>query len=394
MVFIWIIVAIIMFSLIVIAHEYWHFKASRIFGVKVEEFGLWIPPRAKKLFTDKKWTLYSLNRLPLWGFVKLKWENPQLLENKNDKDALINKNYIQQSIIILAWIFMNFLLAFVIFSILFFIWVKPIWINNKIDTDLNNKLIPTYNQAIESWLLTKNDWVILFPVEDSIADKSWIKESDLLISINWNNISDYKEVQKIIWENPENEIILDILRNNESLNIKLTPSNEGKIWTYLSENIKLNEEYIIKYWIFDSIKYWAIETYNQVMLTFKALWIMWQKIFNPNTPEERQEAIDQVSWPIWVVDMISSSLSSWVAFIIIIWAIISINLWVFNLLPIPALDWWRFVFITINSILNTIFRKKVIHENVENIIHAIFLLILIILSIFIAYNDIIKIINN
>jgi len=394
MIIIWIIVAIIMFSLIVLAHEFWHFKAARIFGVKVEEFWLGIPPRAKKLFTDKLWTLYSLNWLPLWGFVKLKWENPQFLKNKDDKDALINKNYIQQSIIMLAWIFMNFVLAFVIFTILFFIWVKPIGINNKIETNLDNKLIPTYEQAIKSWLLIKEKWVILFPIENSIAEKSWIKELDILIWLNWTKIDNYKEVQKIISNNPNKEIKLDIIRWNKNITISVIPSKEGKIWTYLNENIKLNENYIIKYWFIDSIIYWWKETYNQIMLTFKALWMMWQKIFYPETPKEREEAIKQVSWPIWMVDMISKSLNQWISFIIIMWAIISINLWVFNLLPIPALDWWRFVFITINSFLSLFFKKKIIHENIEAIIHWIFLLILIILSIFIAYNDILKIINN
>ncbi len=75
MIVIWIIVAIIVFSIIILIHEYGHFKASRIFWVKVEEFWLWIPPKAKEIFTDKKWTKYTLNWLPLWWFVKLKWEN-------------------------------------------------------------------------------------------------------------------------------------------------------------------------------------------------------------------------------------------------------------------------------------------------------------------------------
>ena len=132
MIFIWIIVAILMFSIIVLIHEFGHFSAARKFWVKVEEFGLWIPPKAKELFTDKKWTVFTLNWLPLWGFVRLKWENPAALKNKNDPEALSNKSYFAQSVIILAWVFMNFLLATIIFSVLFFIWVKPIWINSKL----------------------------------------------------------------------------------------------------------------------------------------------------------------------------------------------------------------------------------------------------------------------
>lgn len=394
MIFIWIIVAIIMFSLIIIAHEYWHFKTARIFWVKVEEFWLWIPPRAKKLFKDKKWTLYSLNRLPLWWFVKLKWENPHLLKNKEDKDALINKNYFQQSTIILGWVFMNFLLAFIIFSILFMVWVKPIWINNKIETSLDNKLIPTYEQAVESWLIMKKEGIVLYPIENSIAYNSWIKEKDILVEINNKEVTDINEVRTIISNSREKELIFLLKRWEDLLKINIIPSNEWKIWSYLSENIELNEDFIYKYWFIDSIKYGYSETKNQILLTFQALWILGQKIFNPKTETEREEAINEISWPIWMVDMISKSLAHWIIFIIIIWAIISINLWVFNLLPIPALDWWRFVFITINSFLSTIFRKKVINENIESYFHAFFLIILIILSVFIAYNDITKIINS
>ena len=199
-IFLWIIVAFVIFSVIVLVHEWGHFKSARIFWVKVEEFGLWIPPRAKKLFTDKKWTIFSLNWLPLWGFVKLTWEAPKtfllydkdkkfldnealekyisekkdifdkfwdkifeedkkeilriLEENKADYN-LTNKPAWQQSIIILAWIFMNFVLAFLIFFILFMVWVKPIWINTKIPTNLEVKLIPTISQAIEKWILEK-----------------------------------------------------------------------------------------------------------------------------------------------------------------------------------------------------------------------------------------------
>ena len=73
---------------------------------------------------------------------------------------------------------------------------------------------------------------------------------------------------------------------------------------------------------------------------------------------------------------------------------ISINLWVFNLLPIPALDWWRFLFITINSIMKRIFGKKIISEKTEAFLHFWFFVLLIALSLIIAYNDLNKIFAN
>mgnify|MGYP001942974732 FL=1 len=92
MVIIGIFVAIFIFSVIVIIHELWHFWAARFFWVKVEEFGLWIPPKARELFTDKKWTKYTLNWLPLWGFVKLTWEAPNTFYVYDSEKKLYNNN--------------------------------------------------------------------------------------------------------------------------------------------------------------------------------------------------------------------------------------------------------------------------------------------------------------
>ena len=412
MVFIWILVSILIFSIIVLIHELWHFLSARFFWVKVEEFGLWIPPRAKKLWVDKKGTLYSLNWLPLWGFVKLTWETPDNLI-KSEKYNLLNKPYWQQSIIILAWVLFNFLLASIIFSILFFVWVKPIWINTQIETDLNLRIIPTYEQAIKSWILIKKEWVVLYPTPSSIAEKSWIIEWDILIKLKsphhptgtspqWEEeiISSPEQLKDIIWNNSWKEIIFTIKRNNEIIKIPVIPSplggglGRGQIWSYLSENIELNQNFKYKFWFLDSVKYWFSETYNHSLLTLKWLGILVKKVFNPKTPEERSEAIDQVSGPIWIVDFITNALSWWFVFLIILWAILSVSLWVFNLLPIPALDWWRFIFIVINWIIQKIFWKKMINEYIESIIHVLFFIFLIALSLLIAYNDVVKIIDK
>lgn len=444
MIIIWIIVAIIVFSIIILIHEYGHFKASRIFWVKVEEFWLWIPPKAKELFTDKKWTKYTLNWLPLWWFVKLKWENlntfrifdenkkilsnqkaedyiklskdifdvnwnkldenikKEILEKLQEnyaQDSLLTKNPIKQAIIVLAWIFMNFLLAFFIFFILFLIWVKPIWINNSIPTDLQLKFIPTLKEAINIWLVKKENWI-------SFLKSSWsvIKTNDWIITnliidkkdINLLSINDFWNILK---ENTWKNITINwykIEKNNSKNNFSenvIVPKN-WKLWIYIGENLVKNEDFKYKYWPIDSAKYAFLETKNQISFTFSWIKMLLGKIIFPKTETERKEAIDEVSGPIWMVDFMSKTIWNWIVFVIIIWALISINLWVFNLLPIPALDWWRFIFIVINWTIQKIFWKKAINENIEWLIHVLFFIFLIALSIIIAYNDVIKIINN
>lgn len=436
----WIIVAILMFSVIILAHEYGHFKTARIFWVKVYEFWLGIPPKAKQLWKDKHGTSFTLNWLPLGWFVRLAWENihtfkvydedgnlfnnedlekainegkkifddrgeeipvwnvdeiKSLLDENNSPNSLLNKPAWQQAIVILAGVIMNFLVAIIVFSILFFVWVKPIWINSKIETNLDIKLIPTMEQAKESGIFIKKDWIIVSPLTWSIAQISWLQDNDIITKINWKELSDIKLFQKIIKENADKELKFEIQRwTNDLKQITIIPSKEWKIWSYIWENIEINRNFEYKYSLLDSIKYWTLETYNQSLLTLKALGILSRKIFNPETPKERDEAMASVSWPIWTVNVIAKIIPEWISVILIIWAIISINLGIFNLLPIPALDWGRFLFLSINSLVLKIFWKKAINEKLEWFIHTWFFLFLIWLSIIIAYNDISRIINN
>ncbi len=445
----WIITSIVMFSIIVLLHEYGHFKTARMFWVKIYEFWLGMPPRAKKVKTDKFWTEYTINWLPLGWFVRLKWENvaTYLIFDKNKKlvksaqleskilsweklfdknsneiskeeldlilekikenyapDSLISKAWYKQSIVILAWVFMNFMLAWVVLSILFFIWVKPLWINSKIQTNLDLKLIPNVEKALNIWLLDKKSWISFASSSWSILDvEDWvlleIKSKDKNYKIN-----EYNELVSTLQENIWNKITVSWYvinencfkeKNCESNNFTknvVVPQN-WKLWIYIWENIQLNSNFEYKYSFFKSIKYAWIETKNQSLLTLESLKYLLEKIISPKTPTDRQEAINDMSWPIWIVTFITQSMNYWVKFVILVWVIISINLWVFNLLPIPALDWWRFLLLTLNTLVKKIFKVKVISDSVESFIHVAFFALLIVLSFFIAYNDISKLIN-
>jgi len=403
MTFFWIIIALLIFSLVILIHEFGHFFAARKFWVKVLEFGLGLPPKAKELFRDNFWTKYTLNWLPLWGFVRLDWENLEEKKSK-DKTKFYNKNYLQKSIILLAWVFMNFILASIIFSILFFIWIKPLWINTIIPTELNSKIVPTYKEAIKDWLLKKEDGILINPIKWSVAEKSWLKKNDIIVWIKypdkaWIKNPTIKQLQNSIKNYKWKTLWLCILQKNKTWEFVANPiyvkiPKTWKIWIYITENIKVNKDFKYKYSFLDSIEYWFKETYIQSVLTLKWLKYLWEKIFSPKDKIERTEAIKQISWPIWIVDFIATNFKNWVIFLAIFTAIISVNLWVFNLLPIPALDWWRWFLLTINTIMHKLSFGKINIFYLENFLHLIFFIILIALSILIWYNDITKIINK
>lgn len=453
--FFWLFVAFIIFSIVILLHEYGHFKTARFFWVKIEEFGLGIPPRAKKIWRDKHGTLFSLNWLPLGGFVKISGENPFIFQvydkdgkkikqeeiknilktrkkvftkngeeiSQRDKKIILEKiqensasyNFSQisawkQSIIILAWVIMNFFLAIVIFSILFIVWVKPIGINNTIPIETELKLIPTLEQAKEIGLIETKPWVVIFPITGSIAESYGLKENDIILKVNQSLILEISELQEIIKENKGNSINIyiqrkencvfsieenqEICESTEYLEKNIIVWEDGKLGMYISENLSINSNFSYKYRFDKAILAGIQETVWHIELTFKWLWFLWKKILFPETETERKEAVNNLSGPIGIMSFISDSVGGWIIFLSIICAIISINLWVFNLLPIPALDGGRFMFIILNSLILKITWKRNLSQSIENYTHVFFFLILIALSIIIAYNDIVKIISE
>lgn len=438
-----------MFSIIVLLHEYGHYKTARFFWIHIEEFGLWIPPRAKKLWKNKDGTLFSLNWIPLGWFVKISWESEfflsyhskkwKLLTQKwllkklhswddiyTKKWATINqqerklilarlesqkswsnfyeKHILAKSAVLLAGVVMNFILAACIFSVLFFIGVKPVWINTFIETTTPSKIIPSYDDALKEKILIEWDGILLFPIEWSLAESSWIMQWDILTNIDWVDISDIESAQNIIQSSANKNLLLTltswpcidtwncITYTNKLLELRL--GEDALIWSYLSPNVTQDKNFVYKYWFVESIKFWILETYSQIRLTLSWLWVLVKNIFNPETPQDRQEAIESVAGPIGIVTVITESMSRWVAILIILWAIISVNLWVFNLLPIPALDGWRLLLLWIRSAVDKIFWKSRLSWDLENLVHVMFFLLLIALSIIIAYNDIIKIFTD
>lgn len=388
-----IVIVLVVFTWIVFIHELGHFIAAKIFWVKVEEFWIWIPPKILNLYEDKSWTVYSINLLPIWWFVSLKWEKMDDLEYYS-KDSLVGKSIIKQIIIVLAWVFMNFVFAISVFSILFYYWVQPLAINTKFDTNIKTKLIPTLEESINNWLL-KVQWIAVTPIKGSIAEKAWIKEKDVVVWINWSTVNKPEEMVNIIKNNNGN-IILSILRDKRVQTISVTPQ-DWKIWCYIWYNItEKNKNFIYKYEPKEAIKEWFNETINQTRMILELLWTTFKKLIFPQNKIERTEATESIWWPISIwsmfIDLVNQK--AWIIIFAIVAALLSLNLWVFNLLPFPALDWWRFIILLINWISWVVIRKKIITEKVEKKIHIIWFSLLILLSIFVAYLDIFKIFHK
>ncbi|HMT01624.1 MAG TPA: site-2 protease family protein, partial [Candidatus Absconditabacterales bacterium] len=140
-----IITGVALFMFLVIIHELGHFFAAKKSGVKVLEFGVGIPPKICTLWTDKSGTEYTLNAIPLGGFVRLKGEDPTVTEDFHARDSFISANVVRKTIILLGGVTMNLLFAFFIFTLGFRLGVKPLFVvpENTFQSSVNSYLMPT-----------------------------------------------------------------------------------------------------------------------------------------------------------------------------------------------------------------------------------------------------------
>lgn len=386
-----IILALLIFSIIVFFHELGHFSMAKKFGVKVEEFGIGIPPKALQIGKDKSGTIYTLNWLPIWGFVKMKGEEMND-DGTDDRDSLASKNFLQQSAVILAGVVMNFLFAFVIFSTLFMVGVEPLGINSKFQTSTETKLIPSFDEAVRIGLV-KTDGILLSPLTGSIAWKSGILDGDILLSIDGDNVT---KPEEMIAKVKQSKTALNfVLRGTGWIRTVSVIPKDGKIGSYVGYNVTdIRKDFRYKYGFLESIKQGGIETYNQSMMTLELLGSLVKKIVTPKVPSDRTEAVNSLGGPIAIGGLFVNLLDAKVAVsvIVLIAALISINLGVFNLLPFPALDGGRFAFLIIHRIVGLFSQKKALHGKIEQYIHIAGFSLLILLSIFVAFKDIMKLI--
>lgn len=176
--------------------------------------------------------------------------------------------------------------------------------------------------------------------------------------------------------------------------VPVTPEN-GKIGSYVGYNVTdIRKDFRYKYGFLESLKEGGAETYRQSAMTLELLGTLVKRIFAPRVPSERTEAVKSLGGPIAIGNLFVNLLDAKVAssVILLIAALISINLGVFNLLPFPALDGGRFAFLVIHRVVGVFSEKKALHGKIEQYIHIAGFSLLILLSIFVAYQDIVKLI--
>ena len=380
---------IIVFMALVILHEFGHFIAARKCWMKVPEFWIWLPPKACNLWKDKKWTQYTLNWIPLWWFCQIEWDNPEDKESFKKPNTLFTAKLWKRLIVIFAWVAMNFLTAWLIFTWIFRYWVQPLSVSQIAEDKWSTSyLIASSSFLREKWFLTwqVESWVRIVEVQEWwLWEKIDLRQDDILLGFDGDTIDYTNFLQKMAsWANSTHNFIIkrwDIEITSEEFTCEDTCT--FGIMITENGNIQLNE---IKFWLWWAMNAAFHEIWAEWDLTMDALWMIGKALFSFNK-WEMKDALNSLSWPVWAVKIwwIFYEMWWWPAYLAFA-AIISLALAIFNILPIPALDWWRALWMILQSIFKI---KPEKYFKYEWYVNVFFFYLILLLWVIIIIKDLI-----
>lgn len=362
--FIILVFGLLMFVGLVVVHELGHFFAARRNGVEVEEFGIGFPPRARVL-KKAKGTVYSLNWLPLGGFVKLKGEH----DDDTEKGSYGAARLKDKSKILLAGVAMNFFAAFVLFTFLALIGLPK--------ADLKN--LPFYDKeqfTVASDTKIVSNQVYISVVPDSPASKAGLKSGDELLRVGDTPISSAEKLPDITESYKGQTTTALIKRGGAEQTINVTLNTERGDKGYLGVS-PANSQAFRATWSAPLVG--AVTTWQFTEVSFRGLGYVVGNLF----AGQAAVAGEAVGGPVATFKIISDTSSLGLNQVLFVIALISVSLGVMNILPIPALDGGR-LFVTL------LFRatKKPLKRSTEEWIHGTGFAALMVLIVVITVVDI------
>lgn len=367
-----VLIFIAVLALLVLTHEFGHFIVARICGVRVYEFGFGFAPclasyakingrwhwRVGKIRDDEaEGTVYTVNLLPLGGFVRLKGENINDT-GANDKDSFQNKPAMARVGIIVAGVVMNVLLAWVMLSIIFMVGMpEPVPSAKDIPAKVSH-----YIQ-------------VLGVQTGSAADEAKIVDGDEIIGVDGLTSPSTDEFKNYIKTKAATDVYLNVRRGSNVEKIKVTPKLDATSKQALI-GVGIVDIVVNKYNFFSALGHGfttALDYMRQILYGF---WQLIHSAFGGPSVE------GEVAGPVGVAVMTGRAARLGFLYLVHFSAVLSLNLAILNVLPVPALDGGRLLFIVINSL-----KKKPVAAHIEHMVHNISFLLLIILILGVTAKD-------
>lgn len=351
-----IIIFTLVLSLLVIVHEFGHFITARKSGVAVEEFGFGFPPRIFGIRKGK--TLYTLNWIPLGGFVKIKGESG---EHKGDKDSFGNKRAWQRALILAAGVIMNFVLAWVLLTI-GYLYGLP-----QIAEDLS-KYAHIRDEKTQ----------IISVLKDSPADRVELQTGDAVLFVDGKPFTSVDDFRDYTSNRQGIPVTIVIRRLGEVMTKQVSPEmlvQTGKPGI----GIALVKTGLVSYPWFIAPLQAAGTTYDfsrEIIFAFGGLL--------KDLVVTRQVSVE-FSGPVGIAVLTGEVARMGFAYLIQFTALLSVNLGIINILPFPALDGGRLAFLIAEKL-----RGRPVSRRIEVTTHNIGFALLMMLVLVITYRDVVR----
>lgn len=336
------IASVFVFGLLIIFHELGHFLVAKMVDIKVNEFSLGFGPKIAGI--KGKETQYNVRLLPLGGFVSMAGMDPKEETGEEDEQRGFNKKTIGQRIaVIFAGPFMNFLLAALLLAVVFSLQGRPV------ATTVISETIP-----------------------DLPAQQAGLMPGDQIVAVNDHKVENWDQLAQQINEQPGKDIVITVLRNGAELQFNVRPvtdeSGGGMIGIIPEQSNR-------KLGLIESLGQGMVLTGQVTLLILDYL----AKMIIGQAPPD-------FGGPVMIVSEIGKAASIGFFFLLQLAAFLSINLGLFNLLPIPALDGSRILFLFFEKL-----RGRPVDPLKENFIHLVGFGLLLLLIVIITYNDILRV---
>lgn len=346
--FLTLVVFILILGVIVLVHELGHFLWAKKFGVYIYEFSIGMGPVILSRKGKKDGITYNIRAFPIGGFVSMAGEVYEDDKTVPKEKCLCNKPIWQRIIVMAAGVMNNFLMAIALLFVMALIWGST-------------SLAPKVAQVVEGY---------------PMAEAGIVKD-DLIVSINGKKINTWDEAQIVLYYKNDKDFYEFRVKHIDGTyeNYKITPKiekdeegNETKVF-----GVHINQEETFGLW-------------NKIKYAFQKFWTtivsMWLTIAGLVTGKI---SLDALSGPVGIYGVVGQSISYGMYSVIFLIAYLSINVGVINIIPFPAFDGGRILFLVIEKI-----KGSPVNQKFENWCHTIGFILLMALILFITIKDIIN----
>lgn len=325
--------AVLIFCLLIFVHEFGHFVTAKMCGIKVNEFAIGMGPAIFK--KQKGETLYSVRVFPIGGFCAMEGED----EDSEDERAFNNQPAWQRAIVLAAGSIMNLLTAIILMIII------------------------AFNMGQATTTIDK--------VQDaSPAYEAGIMSGDEVIMIEGTEIIEWSDLQNIVGEREGDALTFTVLRDGVEKDFIVTPEYDKKAGRSLIGVTPTMARNPVK-----AVGAGISDTWDMTVMMYDLI----GQLFTGDVSAK------ELSGPVGIVYVVNDSAKMGFIYVVYLAALLSLNLAVINLLPFPALDGGRLLFLVIRKITG-----KRVTDEMEGKIHFIGIMLLLALMVYVTWNDIIR----